>query len=214
MSQRNARIDDQHIENANSEIKALSSNIQMENHGSKQDFLKYVNPDSQVAKFLDDDLVVENFFKITKAEILKTTFEHNLDMIYDAKVSRLDKIRKILLSPQFDLVIIFLVIIDVISALGELVTDIFRDKGEFSEHFEDFVEYLSFTLVSLFVVEICFRAILIPKYFFRSKLECFDAIVVIVSFVLELLFILRQHEFNGMGSVLTILRYYEINKVH
>lgn len=143
--------------------------------------------------------------QMDKARLIRHAFSANLDPIYDG--SLLEKIRFLLRSPQLNLIIIFLIVLDCIFAVAELIIYFVQDKHRRSAlALEEFIEYLSLAIASLFLIEILFKIIFTPKTFFRSKMEIFDSLIVITSFILEILFILKKHEFPGIGAILTIFR--------
>lgn len=145
--------------------------------------------------------------KIDKMEAFNLTFSKDLDIIYDESASKIEKIKGILLSPQLNFVIIILIILDWIIAVLELLTDLFKDKPQFLNYFEEFAKYFSIGMLSLFIFEIILKILLLPGIFFRSKLELFDAFIVVTSFILEIVLVIKRYDFSGVVSVLTIFRY-------
>jgi hypothetical protein len=159
-----------------------------------------------INRFLDIDEQYENAFKLNSFDVLKLTFKHSLDVIYRKDVSKIDKLRHVLQSSHLDLFIIILVILDCFSVMFELMADLKENKSKAWLLAEDCIEYLGITILCLFLVEIILKIVLIPRIFFRSKLEIFDAIVVVMSLVLEITFSIIELDYNGIGAVITILR--------
>ena len=142
---------------------------------------------------------------LDKAKLIRRAFSANLDPINDG--SLLEKIRFLLRSPQLNIIIIFLIILDCIFAVAELIIYFVQHKHRRSAlALEEFIEYLSLAVASLFLIEIILKIIFTPRTFFRSKMEIFDGLVVTTSFILEILFILKKHDFPGIGAILTIFR--------
>lgn len=59
---------------------------------------------------------------------------------------------------------------------------------------EQSISILSMIILSIFLLSILFHAILLGKVYFKSKLEMFDAIIVISSFFLEIMSIVYEHK--------------------
>jgi hypothetical protein len=159
---------------------------------------------SSLIQFINKGPYSTKNFKIDKVQVLKSAFAKDLDIIYDAKASSIDKIRRILLSPQFNLIIILLILLDWIIAVCALLSDLFDDDRK--TQFEEFAKFFSIGLLSLFILEVLLKIILLPGIFFRSKLELFDAFIVLTSFAFETVLILKNIEFHGVSSVLTMFR--------
>ena len=158
---------------------------------------------TSIRELLDQLPTSEN--PLDKARLIRRAFSANLDPIYDGSI--LEKIRFLLRSPQLNLIIIFLIILDSIFAVAELIIYFVQEKNRRSAlALEEFIEYMSLAVASLFLIEILLKIIFTPKTFYRSKMEIFDALIVVASFILEILFILKKHDFPGIGAILTIFR--------
>jgi hypothetical protein len=146
---------------------------------------------------------------IYKRKIFKQAFSNNLSSIYVSQsggLLALKKLRQILLSPQINLFIIFLIMIDWLIGVIELTSDLAEEKFKAFEKVEDVAEYVSITILCLFLIEIFLKMFLISKMFFTSFLEIFDAIIVIVSFVFECIFLTKK-DYSGIGTILLLFRY-------
>lgn len=71
---------------------------------------------------------------------------------------------------------------------------------------------MSLSIVSLFMIEISVKVIAFGLDFFKSKLEVFDAIVVIISFVLDVLSLVLEEQFAAL-QLLILLRLWRIVRV-
>ncbi|XP_071849125.1 voltage-gated hydrogen channel 1-like isoform X2 [Apostichopus japonicus] len=71
---------------------------------------------------------------------------------------------------------------------------------------------MSLSIVSLFMIEISVKIIAFGLDFFKSKLEVFDAIVVIISFVLDVLSLVLEEQFAAL-QLLILLRLWRIVRV-
>nr|KAG5686586.1 hypothetical protein BaRGS_005157 [Batillaria attramentaria] len=110
--------------------------------------------------------------------------------------------------------IIVLVVFDILLVLSELLFDleIVRLEGSHQETVPEVLHYCSIFILSLFLIEIGLRIFVMRLSFFTHKLELFDAIVVIVSFVLDVVFRNRQDAASGVG-LLVILRLWRVARI-
>nr|KAG5685734.1 hypothetical protein BaRGS_015056 [Batillaria attramentaria] len=110
--------------------------------------------------------------------------------------------------------IIVLVVFDILLVLSELLFDleIVRLEGSHQETVPEVLHYCSIFILSLFLIEIGLRIFVMRLSFFTHKLELFDAVVVIVSFVLDVVFRNRQDAASGVG-LLVILRLWRVARI-
>ncbi|KAM9834829.1 voltage-gated hydrogen channel 1 isoform X2 [Syngnathus typhle] len=80
-----------------------------------------------------------------------------------------------------------------------------------SAHFQVF-HYLSLALLTFFMVEIAGKLFAYHLEFFQHKFEVFDALVVMLSFVLDIVFIFHDDVFDGMG-LLILLRLWRVARI-
>jgi hypothetical protein len=71
---------------------------------------------------------------------------------------------------------------------------------------ETCLKYTSLAILSMFLIEIIFKVIFVPKIFIKSKWEIPDAIVVISSFTINLILIHKKHAIHTIGGLILILR--------
>jgi hypothetical protein len=166
-----------------------------------------------LTRFLDhEDYTYENF-KVNKADIFKKAFTQQLTVVYDKNASQVEKLREVLLSPQLNLIIIILIVVDWIFAVIELFTDLISEKTSSVLAFEQTVTYLSIAIIAFFLMEVVLKIFVATRYFFSSKLEIFDGLIVIISFCLEIFFAIKKQDFEGVGSILTIFRFWRILRI-
>lgn len=72
--------------------------------------------------------------------------------------------------------------------------------------------YLSLALLTFFIVELAFKLYAFRLEFFHHRFEVFDAIVVIVSFILDIVYISKENAFDGMG-LLILLRLWRVARI-
>lgn len=117
-------------------------------------------------------------------------------------------------SHKFQVLIIVLVIFDILLVLAELLFDleIVQLEKKHQETVPEVLHYCSIFILSLFIIEIMLRLFVMRLSFFTHKLEVFDALIVIVSFVLDVVFRNRQDAASGVG-LLVILRLWRIGRI-
>ncbi|XP_056130430.1 voltage-gated hydrogen channel 1 isoform X2 [Lampris incognitus] len=100
-------------------------------------------------------------------------------------------------------------------ATGEYPTELtLRDSFKrlySSERFQVF-HYLSIALLTFFMVELAGKLYAFCLEFFQHRFEVFDGAVVVVSFVLDIVFISNEDSFDGMG-LLILLRLWRVARI-
>ncbi|KAA8589192.1 hypothetical protein FQN60_010537 [Etheostoma spectabile] len=80
-----------------------------------------------------------------------------------------------------------------------------------SERFQVF-HYLSLALLTFFIVELLGKLFAYRLEFFQHKFEVFDGLVVVLSFVLDIVFIFHEDQFVGTG-LLILLRLWRVARI-
>ena len=73
------------------------------------------------------------------------------------------------------------------------------------------LKYVGVSILGIFIVEIILKLIFTTKAFLKSKLEIFDAIIVIISFILDIVFF--DHHAASAFELLTLLRLWRIARI-
>jgi hypothetical protein len=73
-------------------------------------------------------------------------------------------------------------------------------------HFEEILKYVGLTILSFFVCEIILKILFIPRDIIKSKWGVFDAFVVFVSFVLDLILLRNKQLLHTVSGLITLLR--------
>jgi hypothetical protein len=76
----------------------------------------------------------------------------------------------------------------------------------FIVHFEEILKYVGLTILSFFVIEIVLKILFIPRDIIKSKWGVFDAFVVFVSFVLDLILLRNKQLLHTVSGLITLLR--------
>ncbi|KAK3576545.1 hypothetical protein CHS0354_011221 [Potamilus streckersoni] len=123
-----------------------------------------------------------------------------------------ERLNFILHSHKFQIIVICIVIIDCLLVVAGLLFDLEIIKT--SEHSEvpHILHYGSIGILGLFILELFARVYAIRLEFFRHKVEIFDAIVIIVSFILDLVFINAKGPESGVG-LLIVLRLWRVIRI-
>lgn len=101
---------------------------------------------------------------------------------------------------------------DALLVLGELLMDlkiIHPDKYHIAPKV---FHYLSLSILTIFLVEVGFKIFVYGREFFHHKFEVLDSIVVVVSFILDLVLLFREHEFEAVG-LLILLRLWRVARI-
>lgn len=72
--------------------------------------------------------------------------------------------------------------------------------------------YLSIAILTFFMMEIAFKIFVFRLEFFHHKFEILDSIVVVVSFVLDIVLVFQEHEFEALG-LLILLRLWRVARI-
>ena len=131
----------------------------------------------------------------------------------DLKTFR-EKVEYVFNTSKFQIVIVCLVILDCLFVIAELLIDmnIVRLPNHESNIAPKVFHYCSLSVLSLFLIEIIVRIYALRLKFFKHKLEMFDAIIVIVSFVLDIVYRNNDGPESGVG-LLVVLRLWRVTRI-
>lgn len=123
------------------------------------------------------------------------------------------KLDSVIHSQKFQVAIIALVVLDCLVVVVELLVE-HQVFGEEVHHHPaaKALHYLSLSILSIFIVEILARLYVLRLDFFKHKFELFDAVVVLVSFVLDIVFHDSEGSTSGLG-LLILLRLWRALRV-
>ncbi|XP_062605185.1 voltage-gated hydrogen channel 1-like [Saccostrea cucullata] len=122
----------------------------------------------------------------------------------------------ILHTNKFNIIVVALVVLDSLLVIAELLLDM--NIIQVSEHKEGsdlapkILHYSSLAILSVFIVEIFVKIYAYRLSFFRHKMELFDAFVVVVSFVLDIIFRNKEGPESGAG-LLVVLRLWRVTRI-
>ena len=134
------------------------------------------------------------------------------DSRYDYRTCR-GKMKHMFHTNKFQIVIVCLVILDCLLVITELLLDLEVFPNEANESVAPHIlHYCSIGILGIFLVEILVRIIVFRLEFFHHKLEIFDAVIVIVSFVLDIIFCNNEGPESGIG-LLIVLRLWRVTRI-
>ena len=123
-----------------------------------------------------------------------------------------DKVRRILNSNYFHISVVILVLLDTICVASELIVTIEnKEDNNALSNLLQFLKYFGIVILGCFLVEIPIKLAFNTHEFIRSKLEIFDSIIVIVSFVLDIVFF--HHHASAAFELMTLLRLWRIARI-
>ncbi|XP_062870466.1 voltage-gated hydrogen channel 1 [Trichomycterus rosablanca] len=123
-----------------------------------------------------------------------------------------DALKRLFTSEKFQITVVCLVILDAVFVLCELLIDLSIIKADEHRVAPQVFHYLSLALLTFFMVELAGKLYAYRLEFFKHKFEVFDGIVVIVSFVLDIVYISKEDAFDGMG-LLILLRLWRVARI-
>ncbi|XP_017294313.1 voltage-gated hydrogen channel 1 [Kryptolebias marmoratus] len=127
-------------------------------------------------------------------------------------VSFRDTLKRLYTSEHFQVVVVFLVVLDAFFVLAELLIDLSVIKLEHGHIVPEVFHYLSLALLTFFMVELSGKLFAFRLEFFQHKFEVFDALVVLVSFILDIVFLFHEDASDGMG-LLILLRLWRVARI-
>ncbi|XP_074153562.1 voltage-gated hydrogen channel 1 [Sminthopsis crassicaudata] len=120
--------------------------------------------------------------------------------------------RKLFSSHRFQVIIICLVIMDALLVLAELMLDLKIIQPDKDNYAARVFHYLSIAILSFFMIEIALKLYVFQKEFFYHKFEILDAVIVIISFVLDIVLLFQEHAFEALG-LLILLRLWRVARI-
>ncbi|XP_044146556.1 voltage-gated hydrogen channel 1-like [Bufo gargarizans] len=123
-----------------------------------------------------------------------------------------DNLRWLLSCHKFQIVIVCLVILDAIFVLIEVLLDLELLHNKVDHIVPEIFHCLSLSVLSFFLLEIVGKLYAFRLEFFHHKFEVFDAVIVIISFIIDVVYITREDIFNAVG-LLILLRLWRVARI-
>ncbi|KAI2660019.1 voltage-gated hydrogen channel 1 [Labeo rohita] len=128
------------------------------------------------------------------------------------QVSFRDSLRRLYSTERFQIVVVCLVVLDAIFVLCELLIDLSIIQADHHRIAPQVFHYLSLALLTFFMVELCGKIYAYRLEFLHHKFEVFDGVVVVVSFILDIVYISKEDAFDAMG-LLILLRLWRVARI-
>uniref|UniRef100_H2Z728 Voltage-gated hydrogen channel 1 n=1 Tax=Ciona savignyi TaxID=51511 RepID=H2Z728_CIOSA len=125
-----------------------------------------------------------------------------------------EKLKHILHSKPIHIAIIVLVVLDSFLVIGELLIDLKIIIVPHGNPAPEILHGFSLSILSIFMVEIALKIIADPHHFIRHKVEVLDAVVVVISFGVDiaLIFVGESEALAALG-LLVILRLWRVFRI-
>ncbi|KAM4809069.1 voltage-gated hydrogen channel 1 [Rhinophrynus dorsalis] len=113
---------------------------------------------------------------------------------------------------KFQIAIIVLVILDALFVLIEILLDLELLAEKVNHIIPEIFHYLSISVLTFFILEIAGKLYAFRLEFFHHKFEVFDAVIVVISFIIDIVYISREDIFNAVG-LLILLRLWRVARI-
>ncbi|XP_018413811.1 PREDICTED: voltage-gated hydrogen channel 1 [Nanorana parkeri] len=113
---------------------------------------------------------------------------------------------------KFQIFIVCLVLLDALFVLIEILLDLELLEGKVDHLIPEIFHYLSVSCLSFFLLEIVGKLFAFRLEFFHHKFEVFDAVIVIISFIIDIVYITREEVFSAVG-LLILLRLWRVARI-
>ncbi|XP_063081678.1 voltage-gated hydrogen channel 1 isoform X1 [Cavia porcellus] len=120
------------------------------------------------------------------------------------------KLRKLFSSHRFQVIIICLVVLDALLVLAELILDLKIIKPD--KYAAKVFHWMSIAILAFFMIEISFKIFVFRLEFFHHKFEILDTVVVVISFILDIVLLFQEHQFEALG-LLILLRLWRVARI-
>nr|XP_046197703.1 voltage-gated hydrogen channel 1-like isoform X1 [Oncorhynchus gorbuscha] len=124
-----------------------------------------------------------------------------------------DSLKMLYSSNKFQIVVVCLVILDAIFVLVELLIELSIIDLEHGHIAPQVFHYLSLALLTFFMVELAGKLFAYQLEFFHHKFEVFDGLVVIVSFILDVVYTASEEAFDASMGLLILLRLWRVARI-
>ncbi|XP_069611244.1 voltage-gated hydrogen channel 1 [Ranitomeya imitator] len=113
---------------------------------------------------------------------------------------------------KFHILIVCLVILDALFVLIEVLLDLELLEEKVNKVVPEIFHYLSVSVLSFFLLEIAGKLYAFRLEFFHHKFEVFDAVIVIISFIIDVVYLTREDFFSAVG-LLILLRLWRVARI-
>lgn len=161
---------------------------------------------------VDEETEIESAFHRGNGSTLNTGDNESRTSDLRPRVTFREKAIRVLHSHKFQLCVIALVIVDCLLVITDLLLEAHPEYHD-ARHIP---HYLSIAVLSIFLIELAVKLYAMRLEFFQHKLEIFDAIIIILSFTLDIVFldasIVARSGASATG-LLIVLRLWRVARV-
>ena len=122
------------------------------------------------------------------------------------------RLQHVISTNKFQIAIVCLVIFDCLLVITELLMDLHVFKMHHASPVAEILHYMSIGILSLFIIEITLKIYVMRQEFFKHRMEVFDAIIVIVTFALDVALAKEEGLLSAIG-LLIVLRLWRITSI-
>lgn len=113
---------------------------------------------------------------------------------------------------KFQILIVCLVILNCLLVITELLIDLRVFEMHHTSPVAEILHYMSIGILSLFIIEIALKMYVMRQEFFKHRMEVFDAIIVILTFSLDIALAKEEGLISAVG-LLIVLRLWRITSI-
>lgn len=121
-------------------------------------------------------------------------------------------LQHMLSTNKFQIAIICLVICDCLLVITELLIDLRVFEMHHNSPVAEILHYMSIGILSLFIIEIALKIFVMRQEYFKHRMEVFDAIVVILTFALDIALAKEEGLLSSVGLLIG-LRLWRITSI-
>uniref|UniRef100_UPI00398ED233 voltage-gated hydrogen channel 1 n=1 Tax=Pristiophorus japonicus TaxID=55135 RepID=UPI00398ED233 len=123
-----------------------------------------------------------------------------------------DALKWLFNSNKFQIAVVCLVILDALFVFCELLMDLAIIEMDKEKIAPQVFHYLSIAILTCFILELIAKLYAFRLEFFWHKFEVLDGVIVVVSFILDIVYISREDAFDGVG-LLILLRLWRVARI-
>ncbi|XP_072351151.1 voltage-gated hydrogen channel 1 [Scyliorhinus torazame] len=123
-----------------------------------------------------------------------------------------DALKWLFNSNKFQIAVVCFVILDALFVLCELLMDLAVIEVDKEKIAPQVFHYLSITILTFFILELIGKLYAFRWEFFWHKFEVLDGVIVVVSFILDIVYISREDAFDAVG-LLILLRLWRVARI-
>jgi len=121
--------------------------------------------------------------------------------------SCLDRMGRVIDTNKFQINVVCAVALDGFLVVGGLLA-----AGDGLATAAQALHYTTIGMLCMFVIEVCVRVLALRRQFYRRRMELFDAVIVVVTFALAIVFA-KDDSVRSSAGLLILLRLWRVAKI-